>query len=116
MLNWKVDYAATIAAGFKDKRSRKTLPDKNGVSHDILHGQDKRDRFREVQARAKGICDHCGNATPVDGFNRGSWHHTLCEHNDFKKCDCLESASWRHLQTCHLQLEHPQVQLGRIPE
>ena len=112
MRGFKKDTPGTKAAGFVDKRSARTID-----GHDILFGADKSARRTEIFQRDKGMCQMCGGHASVSAYrlaDAGEWRHLLNEHNNFKRCDCMEGGEWAH-HKCHFAADHPGVQLGKIP-
>lgn len=111
MRGFKKDTPGTEAAGFVDKRSARTID-----GHELLFGSDKSARRIQIFRRDKGICQICKKLTDYDSIqNVGEWRHLSNEHNNFKRCDCMEGGEWAH-HSCHFAADHKGVQLGKIPE
>jgi len=107
---FKRDAAATKARRFEDRRS---FVSRDG--HDLLYGNDKAERRKEIFARDKGTCQCCGRVAPEHGFDgyRGEWHHTYKE-KKVKRCDCMhggEVRCGRFVSDCHTR-EHVKPRFG----
>jgi hypothetical protein len=89
---FKKDGPATYAENFWDKRSFLSLDD-----HALLYGKDKSQQRHQIFLHAN-----------PDGISEaeGEWHHVRNEHNNFRRCDCVEGGLWvrkGHAKTMHVQ-------------
>ena len=63
----------------------------DGSLHELLYGEDKSRRYREVMEAAKGLCQGCETAHYIGSL--GQWHH-VWKAKGSQRCDCLHSALW----------------------
>jgi hypothetical protein len=85
----------TEAAGFCDRRSFRSID-----GHDLLAGRDKQQRHDDIQYRDRSTCQICKHLA-LDG----EWRHLENEHNQFRRCDCMEGGEWAH-HNCHFNSDH----------
>src|SRR5256885_13010604 len=81
--------AAYQSGSFTDKRKRSFIgrgPD--GTLHELLAGEDKSRRYREVMDASQGICQGCATAHYVGAM--GEWDHR--KGGLTSRCDCLHNA------------------------
>ncbi len=76
---------------FKDKRKRSFIgraPDR--TTHELLDGEDKSNRYREVMEASRGLCQGCGKPHYVGSL--GEWDHI--QGGLSGRCDCLHNSQW----------------------
>ena len=99
---FKRDIPGTKAAKFLDKRSFRSID-----GHDLLFGADKGVRRQQIMDRDGQNCRVCG-AHALERLGMGEWRHLENEHNNFRRCDCMEGGQWAH-HSCHFKADHPGV-------
>jgi hypothetical protein len=62
----------------------------DGSLHELLAGEDKQRRYREVFERAAGMCQGCQPSHYIGEF--GEWDHI--QGGLSGRCDCLHNAQW----------------------
>jgi hypothetical protein len=74
-----------------DKRKRSFIGrDSSGQHHELLAGEDKSRRYREIMDAAKGLCQGC--STPHYVGSMGEWDHIKSGLSG--RCDCLHNGRW----------------------
>lgn len=77
---------------YRDPRSFCSLD-----GHDLLYGEDKDMRRREIFKASDGRVS----------WQEGEWHHLRNAHNRNRRCDCVEGAAW--IRPEEHRKEHVQV-------
>jgi hypothetical protein len=81
----------------------------DGSLHELLAGEDKSRRYREVMEAANGFCQGCASPHHIGSF--GEWHHI--QDGLSGRCDDMSNARWvcitfhraRHVQVGQSTLE-----------
>ena len=93
---FKLDRAETANAyergQYVDKRKRSFVGRaSDGSLHDLLFGEDKSRRRREVIEKFRGVCSGCKTGHYIGAL--GEWHHRW-RPGHVPRCDCIASAMW----------------------